>query len=58
MVFRQSNFRIWQPQLDGLKGVVLILPSRALGGRKQTLRPQAPLRLIGTFFEENRANQL
>lgn len=40
------------PQLDGLSGVVLILPSRALNGAKQTLTPGAPLRLIGTFFED------
>ena len=40
-----------KPQIDGLTGVVLILPSRALAGKKQTLRPQAPLRLLGTFFE-------
>lgn len=40
------------PQLDGLKGVVLIVPSRAFGDRKQTLTPTAPLRLLGTFFED------
>ena len=39
-------------RIDDLKGVVLILPSRALGGKKQILRPRAPLHLIGTFFEE------
>ena len=39
-------------QLDALKGVVLILPSRALGGKKQVLTPGAPLRLVGTFFED------
>lgn len=39
-------------QLGALKGVVLILPSRALGGKKQVLTPGAPLRLVGTFFED------
>ena len=39
-------------RLDGLKDVVLVLPSRALGGVAQTLRPRVPLRLIGTFFED------
>ncbi len=39
-------------QLSALKGVVLIVPSRAFDGQKQTLAPTAPLRLTGTFFEE------
>ncbi len=40
-------------QLDGLGGIVLIVPSRALDNRAQTLTPTASLRLIGTFFEES-----
>ena len=40
------------PQLERLKGVILIVPSRALGGEKQILTPSAPLRLVGTFFED------
>ncbi len=39
-------------QLDTLKGVVLIVPSRAFRGEKQTLTPTAPLRLLGIFFED------
>ena len=40
------------PQLERLKGVVLIVPSRAFGGEEQTLTPSTPLRLVGTFFED------
>ncbi|WP_101065540.1 aspartate carbamoyltransferase catalytic subunit [Roseovarius salinarum] len=39
-------------RLDSLRGHVLVLPSRAFGGQAQTLTPRAPLRLVGTFFEE------
>lgn len=40
-------------QLDGLKGVVLIVASRAFGDQPQTLKPADTLRLVGTFFEQN-----
>ena len=39
-------------QLDGLRGRVLILPSRAFGGRATVLRPGRGLRLVGRFEEE------
>lgn len=39
-------------QLDGLKGRVLILPSRAFGGQAMTLEVGAALRLVGRFEEE------
>lgn len=39
-------------QLNGLKGRVLILPSRAFEGRTLEMRPRAPLRLIGRFSED------
>lgn len=41
-----------RPQLEGLKGVLLIVPSRAFEDQAQTLTPDAPLRLVGTFFED------
>lgn len=39
-------------QLDGLKGRVLILPSRAFAGKATDLRVGAGLRLVGRFTEE------
>ncbi|MDT8328651.1 MAG: hypothetical protein RQ750_14920 [Roseovarius sp.] len=39
-------------QLNGLRGRVLLLPSRAFDGRAQEMRPHAPLRMIGRFSEE------
>ena len=39
-------------QLDGLRGRVLILPSRAFGGRATVLRPGRGLRLVGRFEED------
>jgi len=39
-------------QLDGLTGRVLILPSRAFGGRAIVLRPGRGLRLVGRFEED------
>lgn len=41
-----------RPRLDGLTGRVMILPSRAFGGRAQRIALRAPLRLIGRFTEE------
>lgn len=41
-----------QSQVNGLKGRVLILPSRAFEGRAQKMRPRAPLRLVARFTEE------
>ncbi|MAU52055.1 MAG: hypothetical protein CMN17_06670 [Roseovarius sp.] len=40
-------------QLDGLTGRVLLLPSRAFGGRAQRLSVGAGLRLVGRFEEES-----
>ncbi|SLN59284.1 hypothetical protein PEL8287_03203 [Roseovarius litorisediminis] len=42
-----------RPQLAAMKGAVLILRSPAFGGVEQVLAPRAPLRLVGTFTEEN-----
>jgi len=39
-------------QLDGLRGRVLIVPSRAFGGRATVLRPGRALRLVGRFEED------
>ncbi|MEQ9694170.1 hypothetical protein [Shimia sp. SDUM112013] len=39
-------------QLDALKGHVLIVLSSAFGGFAQTLAPRAPLRWVGTYFED------
>ncbi len=41
-----------RPQLDALTGPVLILLSKAFGGKAQVLAPQAPLRWVCTFREE------
>lgn len=38
-------------RLDALTGRVLLLPSRAFGGRAQIIAPRHPLRLVGTFTE-------
>lgn len=39
-------------QLDGLTGRVLIVPSRAFGGRATALRVGRGLRLVGRFVED------
>ncbi|WP_417727179.1 hypothetical protein [Roseovarius sp.] len=39
-------------QVNGLRGRVLILPSRAFEGHAQEMRPRTPLRLIGRFSED------
>lgn len=41
-----------RPQIDGLTGRVLILPSRAFGGRATVLRPGRGLRLVARFEED------
>ncbi|MFU8776268.1 MAG: hypothetical protein ACNA7M_01180 [Roseovarius sp.] len=41
-----------RPQVNGLQGRVLILPSRAFEGRAQEMRPCAPLRLVARFSED------
>ena len=41
-----------RPQLNGLKGRVLILPSRAFDGRAMEMRVGPALRLVGRFTEE------
>lgn len=40
------------PQLDQLKGHVLLVLSSAFGGSAQSLNPKSPLRHIATFFTE------
>lgn len=39
-------------RLDGMTGHALIVPSRAFGGRAQTITPRAPLRLVATLHED------
>lgn len=39
-------------RLDAQQGWVLVVTSKALDGKAQTLTPQAPLRLIGSFSED------
>ncbi|MFB9148916.1 hypothetical protein [Roseovarius ramblicola] len=39
-------------QIDGLRGRVLIVPSRAFGGRATVLRPGRGLRLVARFEED------
>ncbi|WP_306005749.1 hypothetical protein [Aquicoccus porphyridii] len=39
-------------RLDGMKGHALIVTSRAFGGRAQTIKPRAPLRLVATLHED------
>ena len=41
-------------RLDAVRGWVLVLSSRALEHRPQTLTPRAPLRLLASFSEESR----
>ncbi|MEQ8896081.1 MAG: hypothetical protein RID23_03250 [Roseovarius sp.] len=38
-------------RLDAQQGWVMVVTSKALGGKAQTLTPRAPLRLIGSFSE-------
>ena len=46
-----ADFETLRPQLDALKGHVLILPSQAFDQTEQTLTISNPLRWIGTFNE-------
>ncbi|SFQ46162.1 hypothetical protein SAMN05421853_106146 [Roseivivax halotolerans] len=46
-----KDFARLRPQIDGLKGHVVILPSQAFGNTSQTLTVASPLRWIGTFSE-------
>lgn len=48
----QDQLEPMRAQLNGLRGRVLLLPSRAFDGRAQEMRPRAPLRMIGRFSEE------
>ena len=48
----ESDLTGMRGQLDGLRGRVLLLPSRAFGGRAQRLVVGAALRLVGRFEEE------
>lgn len=38
--------------IEGLKGTVLVVGSRAFGGQAQVLTPRAPLKLVATLNEE------
>lgn len=38
--------------IEGLKGTVLIVGSRAFGGQAQVLTPRAPVTLVATLNEE------
>lgn len=46
-----AELKQMQPQLDALKGHVIILPSYAFEHKAQTLTVRTPLRWIGTFTE-------
>ncbi|WGW04811.1 aspartate carbamoyltransferase catalytic subunit [Tropicibacter oceani] len=46
-----ADFNAARPQIDALKGHVLILPSQAFDNTTQTLTVAAPLRWVGTFSE-------
>jgi len=48
----QAEVRDMRGQLDGLEGRVLIVPSRAFGGRAMTLQVGRGLRLVGRFEED------
>lgn len=41
-----------RPQLDAIKGTVMVLPSTAFAGAEQVLNIRAPVRLIATFNED------
>ncbi len=53
-----DDFKAARPQLDGLKGHVLLLPSPAFGQIEQSLSISNPLRWIGTFTEDLRPADL
>ncbi|WP_136441818.1 aspartate carbamoyltransferase catalytic subunit [Pacificoceanicola onchidii] len=46
------DFKAAKPQIDSLKGHVIVLPSQAFENTSQTLTIASPLRWIGTFHEE------
>ncbi|WP_425101545.1 aspartate carbamoyltransferase catalytic subunit [Tropicibacter sp. S64] len=46
------DFKAAKPQIDALKGHVIVLPSQAFDNTSQTLTIAAPLRWIGTFHED------
>ena len=47
-----EDFKASRPQIDALRGHVVILPSQAFDGTSQDLTIAAPLRWIGTFSED------
>lgn len=53
-----TEFKAARPQINALKGHVLLLPSQAFGGVEQTLTISSPLRWIGTFSEDTRPASL
>lgn len=48
----EADVTMHRAQLDAIKGEVLLVYSKAFGGFETTLRPQAPLRWIGTYQED------
>lgn len=41
-----------RPRLEGLRGTVMVITSRAFSGQAQTITPRAPLNLIASFTED------
>ena len=41
-----------RPQLDGVKGSVLVLTSKAFGGQAVVFQPRTPLRLLASLSEQ------
>ncbi|WP_238363911.1 aspartate carbamoyltransferase catalytic subunit [Mesobacterium pallidum] len=50
-----ADFKAMKPQLDALRGHVLVIPSQAFGGKAQELSIGKPLRWVGTFAETRAA---
>lgn len=47
----EEQLRDTRAWLDSVEGWVLVLTSKAFGGRAQVFTPRAPLRLLGSFSE-------
>ncbi len=48
----EADVAPYRSRLNGMSGHVLIVLSRAFGGRAATITPTAPLKWIGTYTEE------
>ena len=48
----EDQLRDTRPLLDGVKGWVLVLSSKAFDGVGQSFTPRAPLRLVASFSED------